>query len=319
MRVPGVNVFAWRRPAAPDERAKLAASAEALARVRRLEIRTRGLVDSLFSGEYGSVFHGRGMEFSHVREYQPGDDVRAIDWKVTARRGTAYVRQFVEERDLLVVLMVDVSASGRLGPGSRSAGEVAAEIAAALAFAAVRNNDRIALILVSDRVELYQLPAAGRQHAVRILANLVSHRPAATSTDLVVGFEHVQRMKAGRATVFIISDFMQDHRAPRFREALGRLARSHDTIGIRLSSPGVTELPNVGWVQIMDPESGRRVTVDTGNRGVRQRYRHATLRQGAEVMELLTEVGAECLDVNTDIDPLLPLAGFLRRPRRSIR
>jgi uncharacterized protein (DUF58 family) len=295
------------------------ASAESLARVRRLELRTRGLVDSLFGGEYASVFQGRGMEFSQVRSYQPGDDVRSIDWKVTARRGTPYVRQFVEERDLLVILMVDISGSGHMGPGHRSAMEIAHEIAAALAFAAARNNDRVGLVLVSDRVEFYEAPKAGRRHVVRLLADLVAHQPVGRSTDLIAGLDHVQKHTLGRANLFIISDFMQDHREPRFREAFGRASRKHDVAAIRLTSAAVAELPNVGWVQITDPETGRRVAVDTGNARVRRHYRHATLRRGAELEELFGEIGVESLILDTDADPLMPLAGFLRRkPRRRV-
>jgi uncharacterized protein (DUF58 family) len=307
------------RGASEAEARRSLASADALARVRRLEIRTRGLVDSLFSGEHGSIFHGRGLEFSHVRGYQPGDDVRSIDWKVTARRGTPYVRQFVEERDLLVVLMVDISASGRFGPGDRSAGEVAAEIAAALTFAATRNNDRVSLLLVSDQVEHFVVPTSGRNHAIRLLADLVSHRPAATATDLVSGFDQIERRIRGRAALFVISDFIQDHRSARYREALGRIARAHDLVAVRLASSATAELPNVGWVEIVDPESGRRVTVDTGSRGVRKRYRNAMLRAGAEIASLLGDVGAEFVDVDTAADPLIPLAQFFRRRRPGFR
>src|SRR5688500_10031704 len=192
-------------------------SPEVLRRVRRLELRTRGFVESLFSGEYLSVFHGRGMEFSHVRGYQFGDDVRAIDWKVTARRGVPFVRQFVEERDLLVSLVVDVSASGRFGPGERSAGEVAAEIAAALAFAAARNNDRVSLLLVSDRVEHFVAPGSGRRHVIGVLAELLSARSRGSQTDLTPALERITRSLRGRATVFVISDFIQNREAPGFR------------------------------------------------------------------------------------------------------
>ncbi len=314
MRLPGFS----RRGVGAEARASLELT-EAVARVRRLEIRTRGLVDSLYSGEYGSVFHGRGLEFSHVRGYQPGDDVRSIDWKVTARRGAPYVRQFVEERDLLVVLMVDVSASGRYGPGDRSAGEVAAEIAAALAFAATRNNDRVSLLLVSDHVEHYVAPKSGRKHAVRLLADLVTHQPAAQSTDLACGFDHIERRIRGRAALFVISDFIEDHRAARFRDAVGRAGRAHDLVAIRLRSDATTDLPNVGWVEIVDPETGRRVTVDTGSRGVRNRYRHALLRVGAEIASLFGDVGAEFVDIDTTADPLIPLAQFFRRRRLGVR
>ncbi len=292
---------------------------DVLGRVRRLEIRTRWLVDSLLSGEYGSVFSGRGMELAHVRAYQPGDDVRQIDWKVTARRGAPYVRRFVEERDLTVMLVVDVSASGGFGPGRRSASEVAAEVASALAFAAVRNNDRVGLVLVSDRVERFVAPASGRKHVIRLLSDLLTHRPGGTSTDLSRALERVDRAIPRRGIVFVISDFMQDHHDPDYRAALGRVARRHDLVGIRLGSVATLELPAVGWVELLDPESGRRVTVDTGNRRLRERYRRSVARAGAELASLLGEVGAEIVEVDTTADPLLPIAEFFRRRRAGTR
>lgn len=303
------------RAAAPS----LLTDPDLLRRVRQLEVRTRGLVESLFSGEYVSVFHGRGLEFSHVRAYQFGDDVRAIDWKVTARRGTPYVRQFVEERDLLVVLVVDVSASGRLGPGDRSAGEVAAEIAAGIAFAATRNNDRLALLLVSDTVEAFVAPGSGRNHTVRMLTELLSHRPKRRATDLAHAFERVTRALPTRATVFVISDFIQDPRDPALRSKLGRAAQMHDVVAVRLASVATAELPNVGWVEVTDPESGRRVLVDSGSRRVRAHFRHSVQRMQAEMAELLTDAGAELVEVPTVSDPLVVLAEFFRRRQRVAR
>ena len=294
-------------------------STDTLREVRRLELRTRGLVDSLFSGEYPSVFHGRGLEFSHVRGYQVGDDVRAIDWKVTARRGTPFVRQFVEERDLLVVLLVDVSGSGRFGPGERSAGEVAAEIAAALAFAAVRNHDRISLLLVSDRVEHFIPPASGRKHVIRLLSDLVSHKPRGRGTDLSAGLDRLSRTLSGRGTVFVISDFIQSGPASSFRETLMKLARANDLVAIRLITAATLELPGVGWVELTDPETGRRVTLNTGRRKVREHYRHSVLRAQADTAALLGEVGAELVDVNTAGDPFAPLAAFFRMRRGTPR
>ena len=294
-------------------------SKDTLREVRRLELRTRGLVDSLFSGEYPSVFHGRGLEFSDVRGYQVGDDVRAIDWKVTARRGTPFVRQFVEERDLLVVLLVDVSGSGRFGPGERSAGEVAAEIAAALAFAAVRNHDRISLLLVSDRVEHFIPPASGRKHVIRLLSDLISHEPRGRGTDLSAGLDRLSRTISGRGTVFVISDFIQSGPASPFRQTLMKLARANDLVAIRLIAAATLELPDVGLVELTDPETGRRVTLNTGRRKVREHYRHSVLRAQADTAALLGEVGAELVDVNTAGDPLAPLAAFFRMRRGTPR
>jgi len=290
---------------------------DTLREVCRLELRTQGLVDSLFSGEYSSIFHGRGLEFSHVRKYQHGDDVRAIDWKVTARRGTPFVRMFVEDRDLLVALVVDVSGSGRLGPGERSAGEVAAEIAAALAFAANRNNDRICLLLVSDRVEHFVPPGSGRKHVVGLLSDLVRHEVRGRGTDLSIGLDRLHRALQERGTVFVISDFIQNSAHSPFRSTLLRMAEEHDLVAVRLVSSATLELPNVGWVQMTDPETGRRVTIDTSRRKVRDHYRHSVLRAQADTKALLGEVGAELVDVNTASDPLAALAAFFRM-RRSM-
>lgn len=292
---------------------------DVLQRIRKLEIRTRGLVESLFSGEYVSVFHGRGLEFSHVRGYEFGDDVRAIDWKVTARRGTPYIRQFVEERDLLVVLMVDVSASGRFGPGERSAAEVAAEVAAALTFAATRNNDRISLLLVSDRIERFIAPSSGRNHTTRVLSELLSHEAVDRSTDLAAGLDLLARSLPPRATVFVISDFIQDHADPRFKSALGRAAQMHNIIAVRLASVATAELPDVGWVEMTDPESGRRVVLDSGSRRVRQRFRQSIQRSQAEMAQTITEAGGELVEVTTTADPLAVLSEFFRRRQRGRR
>lgn len=294
-------------------------TAEVLRRVRSLEVRTRGLVESLFAGEHASTFQGRGFEFSHVRPYRAGDDVRAIDWKVTARRGIPFVREFVEERDLLAVLVVDVSASGRFGPGERSAGEVAAEIAAALAFAAVRMNDRVALVAVSDRIELVFPPGSGRKHVIRLLAGLLSHSPEGAGTDLTPALEWLGRAGFPRAAVFLVSDFIRPGPEGPLRDALGRVARRHDLVAVRLSAPTSGELPDVGWVEMTDPESGRRVVLDTGSRRVRNAFRRRIQRARAATAALLGEVGADLLEVDVGSDPLAALAEFFRRRRRAGR
>jgi uncharacterized protein (DUF58 family) len=312
---------AFRTSAASSPPGDSPFSPELLRKVRQLELTTRGFVESLFSGEYLSVFHGRGMDFSHVRSYQPGDDVRAIDWKVTARRGEPFVRQFVEERDLLVMLVVDVSGSGRLGPGELSAGDVAARIAAALAFAANRNNDRVGLVLVSDRIEGYVPPGSGRRHVIRLLSDLVSHlRPKhRAGTDLSVALDHLARFVAGRALVFVISDFIQDHRGESFRSTVRRAARAHDVIAVRLSSRATESLPNVGWAEVNDPETGNRVLIDTGSRAVRQRFQRRMQQSRAELATTLAEAGSEVIEIDTEGDPLAPLANFFRMRRRVAR
>lgn len=310
----------WRRrdrPGADEKGTPL--TPEVLRKVRSLEVRTRGLVDSLFVGEYVSAFSGRGLEFSTVRAYQPGDDVRTIDWKVTARRRAPFVRQFVEERNLLGVLLVDISGSGRFGPGAQSAAEVAEEVAAALAFAASRQSDRVGLLLVTDRVELVLRPGSGPKHLVRLIATLLTYRPKRTGTDLTPGLEWINASLHHRATVFMISDLMQSHRGEAFRRALTSVAAAHDLVAVRLASGSADELPNSGWVEMTDPESERRVVVDTGSRRVRQRYKKSVVHARAEMAMLMTQVGAELVDVDTAADPLVVLADFFRRRQRANR
>jgi len=287
-------------------------SPEPLREVRRLDLRTRGLVDSLYVGEYDSVFLGRGLEFSHVRAYQPGEDVRMIDWRVTARAGTPFVRQFIEERDLHVVLLVDVSGSARFGPGEKSPQEVAAEIAAALAFAATRHNDRVSLVLVSDRVEHFVPVGSGRRHVFRLLTELISHTPQERGTDLSVGLHWLADTLLGRATIFVISDFIQSSAESPLRDALMRVGSVHDLVAVRLLTAATLELPDVGWVEMNDPESGRRVVFDSGQRKVREEYHRRALRAQADTAALLGEVGAELLDVDTASDPLAALTRFFR-------
>jgi uncharacterized protein (DUF58 family) len=285
--------------------------------LKGLEVRTRAFVESLFSGDYASVFHGRGLELSHLRAYELGDDVRAIDWKVTARRSTPYVRQFIEERDLLLVLVIDISASGRLGPGHRSAGEVAAEIAAGLCFAATRNHDRVALILVSDRVELFLEPRAGRTHALQLLTEVMTHVPSRRGTDLTPALERVTRSFPRRATVVLVSDFVMDTNTDRFRTAIGAVARNHETIAVRLDTASAAHLPDVGWIEIRDPESGKRVVVNSGSRSVRESYRHRVHLAEAELTEQLSSINVDLVDIGGDEDALAKLTDFFRRRRRA--
>ncbi len=310
----------WRRERAePEPNVAFPPSPEVLRAILRLDLHTRRFVESLFTGEYSSVFHGRGFEFSHVRAYQPGDDVRSIDWRVTARRGIPYVRQFVEERDLFVVLLVDISASGRLGPGKKSAADIATEIAAALAFAAVRRNDRVAMLLVTDRVEQTVRAGSGQRHVVRMLSTLLSFRPRGRGTNLAVGLEAIGRSFSGRSAVFVLSDFIDVGPEASFRQVMGRVARRHDVIAVRLLGRSTDELPDAGWVEMTDPETGRRIVLNTGNRRVRERYRRGVQRAHAAMASLLTEAGAELLDIDTATDPLLALTDFFRRRQRAPR
>ena len=225
---------------------------EILAAVRRIEIRTRRLVDEVFSGEYHSVFRGRGVEFREVREYVAGDDVRTIDWNVTARTDAPFVKQFEEERELTVVLAADVSPSGRFGSGERTKAETAAELCAVLAFAAISNKDKVGLLLFSDHVEKYIPPAKGRSHVLRIIRELLTYQPTGVGTDLVAPLQLVGRVLKRKATVFLVSDFWADD----FSSSLRTVARRHDCVAVRLRDPRESDLPDVGLVTWRDAETG---------------------------------------------------------------
>ena len=226
---------------------------EILKKVRRIEISTRGLVNDVFSGEYHSVFKGQGMTFSEVREYQYGDDIRSIDWNVTARTGAPFVKIFEEERELTVMLVVDVSASGNFGTRERIKGEVAVELSAVLAFSAIKNNDKIGLILFSDRIEKFVPPRKGRRHVLRVLRELLYHRPEGRGTDIGGALEYLSRVVPRRAVVFLVSDFM----GTGFLRPLSVAGRRHDLIAVRMKDTRESELPPMGLVEMEDPETGQ--------------------------------------------------------------
>jgi uncharacterized protein (DUF58 family) len=313
----------WRARNGSSGKAAAASSraAEALSRVRRLELRTRWLVDSILAGEYRSIFTGRGMEFSHVRLYQPGDDIRLIDWKVTARRGgTPYIRQFVEERDLVVMLVVDISGSGVFGPGERAVPDVAAEIAAALAFAAVRNNDRVGLLLVSDRVERFLPPRAGRQQALRILMEMAEFRAEGSGTRPSEGFLTVTRVLPRRCVVAVISDFILDATEfPAFRREAMALAARHDVIPIQLIDPTADAIPDAGMMTIQDPETGRMQVVDTGNPEFRRAFEARVSGDRRRLAALFRELRWQPVELDIADGGLDPLLRYFRLRNAAAR
>ncbi|HAC07835.1 MAG: DUF58 domain-containing protein [Gemmatimonadota bacterium] len=295
-------------------------SKEVAAQVRRIELRTRGLVESLFSGEYRSVFKGRGMEFSDVREYQPGDDVRAIDWNVTARRGRPFVKEHIEERELTALLIVDLSASKDFGTGTKTNAVIASEIAAILALAATNNNDRVGLLLVTDRVELFVPPDSGRRHALRLVLDILSFRPAGRGTKLSQALEYAARVLHRRTAVFLISDFMMDDESdPVFVHDARRFSREHDLVPIRLSDPGTATLPDVGLLSLADPETGLRHIVNTGDERVRRQYAERRAAKRSAMDTLFRELRLDVIEVSSAEDYVLPLIVFFRRRERVTR
>ncbi len=287
---------------------------ELLRRVRRLEIRTRRLVDESLAGSYHSVFRGRGMEFAEVREYEPGDDVRTIDWNVSARMGHPFVKKFTEERELTVVLAVDVSGSERFGTGPSTKAGLATEVAALLAFSAIRNNDRVGLLLFTDRVETFVPPRKGREHALRVLRDLVAADPKGRGTDIAAALQYLRNVVPKRAVVFLLSDFQDEG----FERTLRTVARKHDVVAIAVADPRESVLPRTGLVAVEDPETGERGVVDSSSAAVRRAYAEAAARFRERLLETVRRAGVDVLELSTGEDYERPLVRFFReRARRA--
>jgi uncharacterized protein (DUF58 family) len=285
---------------------------EVMREVRRIEITTRHLVRDIVAGEYSSAFRGRGVEFAEVREYQPGDDVRTIDWNVTARLGSAYVKRYLEERELTVGFVVDFSASKRFGSRVRTKGDMATEVCAVLALAAARNNDRVGTLFFTDRVERIISARKGRRHVLRIISELLSFQPVGSGTDLTLALEQLEPAMRRRSVLFIVSDFLTSG----YLGALGRLARKHDVIAVQLIDPRERELPDTGLVTLRDPESGAWRYVDTGSQTVRDHFHHRMAELDISLERAIRERGADLIRLQTDGSYAEPLLAFFRRRER---
>jgi uncharacterized protein (DUF58 family) len=288
---------------------------EILRKVRRIEIRTRRLVDDVLGGEYHSVFKGRGMEFSEVREYQPGDDIRTIDWNVTARSGHPHVKKYVEERELTVILMVDASSSSEFGSALHMKGEVAAELAALLAFSAIKNNDRVGLLIFTDVVEKFVPPRKGRSHVLRVIRELLYFQPRDRRTNIAAALEYLQRVVRRKAVVFLISDFW----APEYQRPLRVASRRHDLIAVLVSDPRELELPPMGWVEFEDAESGELLLVDTNSRSFRSAFQQRARAAAAGRQQLLKQLHMDTVEIWTDQPYDRPLMHFFRQRALRIR
>lgn len=285
---------------------------EVMRDVRRLEITTRHLVRDILAGQYLSVFRGRGVEFSEVREYQPGDDVRTIDWNITARLGTAYVKQFVEERALTVLFLVDLSASESFGTVRRTKRDLAVELCAVLAFAAARNADRIGGLVVTDRVEHFLPPKQGRRQALRLVGDLLALDPAGRGTDLAVGLEHLELVLRRRATIFVVSDFLTTG----YELALGRAARRHDVIALQLYDPRERALPPAGLTTLWDPETNTWRHVDTRSAAVREHLARQANAFDVALGQRLGSAGVDVVRLDTGASYAEPLLAFFRQRER---
>jgi len=288
-------------------------TSELLKKVRKIEIKTRGLSRQVFAGQYHSAFKGRGMMFSEVREYQYGDDLRSIDWNVTARFNHPYVKVYEEERELTVMLLIDVSGSGDFGTRNMLKRDMVTEIAAVLSFSAIQNNDKIGVIFFTDRVEKFIPPKKGRQHILRVIRELIDFRPECRRTDLTEPLRFLTHAIKKRCTAFVISDFM-DHD---FESPLQIAGNKHDMVAIRVYDHRETELPDLGLIQMRDAETGEQMWVDTSKRSVREYYNHWYLKKRKEINDTLVRCGVDHIAIRTDEDYVPPLIKLFKKRERS--
>ena len=284
-----------------------------LKKVKQVEIRTRGLVNDLFGGEYHSVFKGRGMAFSEVREYQPGDDIRLIDWNVTARNGSPFIKIFEEERELTVYLLVDISKSGEFGSQNQLKQEFGAEIASVLGFSAIKNNDKVGLILFSNDIEKYVVPKKGKSHVLRVIRELLYNEPKGNKTSIKNVLDYLLKVAKRRIVVFLISDFIDDN----YWSSLKIVNRKHDLIGIRLFDPAEKLLPDLGVIKVRDPESGSSFWIDTSNRAEMEKLKTQINSDLDAFNKQAKKIGFDIISVSTNgdfVDPLISL--FRKRDKR---
>jgi uncharacterized protein (DUF58 family) len=289
---------------------------EVLRQIRRLQLKARRAVEDLLGGEYHSVFKGSGIAFDEVREYQPGDDIRTIDWNVTARMGHPFIKRFIEERELTVMLVVDCSGSQQFGTRAQQKREVAAELAAVLAFSAISNNDRVGLVQFTRRVERFVPPRKGARHVLRLIRDVLFYQPLDRGTSLREGLDYVNRVLRRRSIVFLLSDFLDRD----FENAFKRAGRRHDLIAVRITDPHEEDLPAVGLLQVEDAESGRRLLLDTDSAEVRTAYRTAAVARREALRQLTHSAGCDLIEVSTDGSHLDSLIRFFQlRERRQRR
>ena len=287
---------------------------EILQKVRRIEIRTKGLVNNLFGGEYHSVFKGRGMTFSEVREYQPGDDIRLIDWNVTARTGAPFIKIFEEERELTVFLLVDVSRSGHFGSFEKFKTEIGAEIAAVLGFSAINNNDKIGVILFSDEVEKYIAPKKGKAHVLRVIRELLYHKPEGRKTSINNALEFLLKVANRQSVVFLISDFQDEG----YWRTLRIANRKHDVIGIQLYDPAEIEFPDLGLIKVYDPETEMESWIDTHSYRERLLHRQAWSTRLEHLKNESKRINFDLISVSTTEDYVEPLMTFFKQREKRI-
>ncbi|MFL3006728.1 MAG: DUF58 domain-containing protein [Candidatus Neomarinimicrobiota bacterium] len=283
-------------------------------KVKRIEIKTRGLVNDLFGGEYHSIFKGRGMTFSEVREYNPGDDIRLIDWNVTARTGSPFVKVFEEERELTVFLLVDISSSGEFGTGSQLKKDYSAEIASVLGFSAIKNNDKVGLILFSDIVEKYIVPKKGKTHVLRVIRELLYRDPIGSKTSISQALDYLLKVAKRKCVVFLISDFLDDN----FLTSLKVVNKKHDFVAIQVLDPAELEFPDLGLLKVEDPETGEMLWINTSSKRMMKQLKEEISIKQLNFKKKMRKFGIDLVSISTDKDFVDPLLSFFKsREKRN--
>jgi uncharacterized protein (DUF58 family) len=285
---------------------------ELIKKIRQIQIFTSRTVDASFAGQYESVFKGRGMQFDEVREYTPGDDIRSIDWNVTARTGRPYIKRFVEEREMTVIFVVDLSASGQFGTVNKMKNELAAEFCAVLAFAAAKNNDKVGLVIFTDQVELYIPPKKGMRHVLRLIRELLYFKMPRRKTDITFALDYTAKVTRKKATIFLVSDFLEAD----FKKSLSLLNKRHDVIAVPVRDRVEISMPAVGLVELSDAETGETILVDTTSRRFRNQYDSSSQNRFNELKSMLRSINVDCISISTDKPYIQDLIQFFHMRHR---
>ena len=285
---------------------------ELIKKIKQIQIYTSRMVDASFAGQYESVFKGRGMQFDEVREYTPGDDIRTIDWNVTARTGKPYIKRFVEEREMTVMFVVDLSASGDFGTVNKAKNELAAEFCAVLAFAAAKNNDKVGLLIFTDRIELYIPPKKGISHMLRLIRELMYFKMPKRKTNISVALDYLAKVVRKKATVFLVSDFIETE----FKKPLSLINKRHDVIAVPVRDKAEITLPGIGLIEFADAETGEIILVDTSSRKFRNQYNNTTAQRFNELKNMLLTINVDCISISTDKPYIQDLVRFFHMRHR---
>jgi len=287
---------------------------EVLKKIRKIQITTSRMVTDLFAGQYHSVFKGKGMEFDEVREYMPGDDIQSIDWNVTARTGLPHIKKFVEERELTVMILLDASMSCKFGSSQQLKSQIAAELSSVLAFSATQNNDKVGLIVFTDRLEKFVPPHKGLKHVLRVIREALYFKPEGKGTDISLALEYLNRVIKRKAITFLISDFFDDD----FKKRLSVTNKRHDVIAVTITDPREVDMPDVGLIKLNDAESSRERTIDTSNKNFRTNYTHSALERLQKRKELLRGAGIDNIDIYTNSSYTKELIRFFKMRRKRL-